>query len=774
MLRNYLLSAFRNLTGNKLQTTINFVGLTTGLICFITIFLWMKDEFSFDKSFENKDRLYQLTITHPSGIKDSNVPFILPIMMAEEFPEISDFTRIIRLSHYQNCNFESETDGRYKNFLEQNVYLVDSGFFSVFTLPILSGNLEKSLSNNSSVYISQEIALKYFGKEDPIGKLLTLNKTDGFTVKAVFEAPEKSHLNFSILLPASDDYNNWNWSDPSYILLKEKVSEEAFSNKIADFFNEHHPYDLKGNFILGVLPISESYLGFGRMMFIYISSVIGFLILFIAGINYVNLSLANFTKRTKEMMVRNIVGASRFQLISHIIFESLIVCTISLLLAFVCVELLLPYFNKVFGRALEIEYNESMWMIGIIILLTVFYAFLVGIYPAIFLSNKRLFNKFQSIFQISKLRIYAVIFQFSISILLIICSVVVIKQLEFIRKKPLGIQTENIIKLPINRDLIQRYEPYTAALKNNENVLDVAYGQSLPFNEDYKSSNLEWPGKLPDDNPLFRYSITTSAYAEIFGMKILDGRYFNEGSTADFNNFIINETAAKQMGLKNPVGEKIKFHGHEGQIIGVVEDFHHVSLHREILPHIITISPQNYRALRHVFIKVKASNLPGTIEEIERVTENFSPDVPFQYGFVDKEIEILYSKEESLAQIITLFACLALFISSIGILGMTAFIIEHRTKEISIRKINGASIMDIIYLLNKKILKWVIIATISSGPIAYLISFFWLNNFAYKTSLSWWIFIISGGVTTLIALLSSCYETLIAAIKNPVETLRYE
>jgi len=774
MLRNNLLTAFRNLTGNKLPTIINFVGLTTGLACFIIIFLWMRDEFSFDKSFEHKDRIYQLTITHPNGIKDSNVPFILPILMAEEFPEISQYTRIIRLSHYQNCNFEREIDGNYTSFNEQHVYLIDSGFFSVFTLPILLGNSASSFSDSRSVFISKKIADKYFGDENPVGKTLTLNKTESYLVKAVFEAPEKSHLNFSILMPATESFTNWNWSDPSYILLGGQASKDDFKDKIANFFNEHHPYDLKGNFTLGIMPISESYLGFGRMMFIYISAVIAFLILFIAGINYVNLTLANFTKRTKEMMVRNVIGAKRFQLVLQIITESLIVCTISLLLAIVCVEVVLPYFNKVFERSLVIEYKESLWMIGIFIFLTIFYAFLVGIYPAIFLSDKRLFNKFRSIIQIGKLRIYAVIFQFAISILLIICSIVVIKQLDFIRSTPLGIHTENIIKLPITRDLSIKYESYTSALKNNPNVFSVAAGQSLPFNEDFKTSNLQWSGKSPDDNPIFRYSIATSGYPETFGMTILEGRCFNADQASDYNNFIVNESAVKQMGLKNPIGEKIKFWDQEGIVIGVVEDFHHVSLHRKILPQIISINPQNYSALRYIFIKIKSKNLPQSIEEIKTITEKFSPDTGFQFSFIDREIDILYNTEESLAQIIILFACIALFISSIGILGMTAFLIEQRAKEISIRKINGASIMDIIYLLNKKILKWVVIATIASGPIAYLISLFWLNNFAYKTSLSWWIIFVSGGAATLIALFSSCYETLLAALKRPVDTLRYE
>lgn len=772
MLRNNLLTAFRNLTGNKLPTMINFVGLTTALACFIIIFLWMRDEFSFDKSLEHNDRIYQLTITHPTGIKDSNVPFILPILMAEEFPDIRQYTRIIRLSHYQNCNFE--IDSGIRSFSEPHVYLVDSGFFSVFRLPILYSDGSSAFSDRQSIAINNEIATKYFGNENPIGKVLTLNKTERYTVKAVFEAPKKSHLNFSILMPATESFTNWNWSDPSYILLGEKVSRDAFMNKIASFFDEHHPYDLKGKFTLGILPISESYLGFGRMKYIYISSLIAFLILFIAGINYVNLSLANFTKRTKEMMVRNVIGAKRFQLILQIITESLIVCTISLILAVVCVEVFLPYFNQIFERSLVIEFSATFWMIGIFVLLTIFYALIVGIYPAIFLSDKRLFNKFRSITQIGKLRIYAVIFQFAISILLIICSIVVIKQLNFIRSTPLGIQTENIIKLDINRDLIFKFEPYTSALKNNPNVLSVAYGQSLPFNEDFKTGNLQWSGKSPDDNPIFRFSITTSGYPETFGMTILEGRNFNANQVSDYNNFIVNETAVKQMGLKNPIGEKINFWGHEGIIIGVVKDFHHVSLHRKILPHIISINPNNYKALRHIFIKIKSTNLTQTIDEIKSITERFSPDTDLHFSFIDREVDTLYNTEESLARIIILFACIALSISSIGILGMTAFLIEQRTKEISIRKINGASIFDIVYLLNKKILKWVVIATIASGPVAYLISLFWLNNFAYKTPFSWWIIFVSGGLTIVIALLSSCYETLFAALKKPVETLRYE
>ena len=776
MIRNYILIAFRNLVSYKLHTFINLIGLTIGLACFIIIFLWIIDEFSFDQSLKNKDRIYQLTITHPSDIKDSNVPFILPILLANEYSEIAHYTRIVRLSNIMTCSFQThDEEGMQKSFVEQNVSLVDTAFFSIFSYPLIFGNRNSALSNNSSVVLSKDIATKYFGHENPIGKVLTLNNNENYTVTAVFEQTAKSHLKFDFIIPIpSGHYNDWNWSDPSYLLINENSSIPGFRSKIAGYFNEHQPYKLKGNFVLDILPITSSYLGFGRLKYIYIISIVGLLILFIAAINYVNLSTANFTKRSKEMMVRKVAGANRPQLMFQLLSESIILSLIALLLALILVELILPEFNIFFNRSLQVGYSGSASVILHFFLITAFFGFLAGIYPAVFLSTKQLFNKFKSVARISKFRNFAIIGQFVISIILITCSIFVIKQLNYIQKSPLGFDPSYIIKIPLNRELGIKFESFSNELLENQHIFNITCGQSVPFNEDYKTNGIYWQGKDPDMSPLFRYSITTSDYIETFGMTMSKGRSFLKNSPSDRSKFIVNEEAVKYMGLENPIGENIKMWDEPGEIIGVVKDFHHVSLHKKILPHIISINPKHYGALKHIFIKISSSDVQQSIDHIQATTKKFIPDSAFEFKFIDEEINTLYYSEQKLSRVIIFFTLIALLISALGVFGMTAFLVEQRTKEIGIRKINGATVSNIIFLFDKKILRWVFIASIIAGPIAYIISYIWLTNFAYKTHLSLWIIFLAGGIATIIALLTSGYETVKAALKNPVNSLRYE
>ena len=648
MIRNYLLIAFRNLVSYRLHTFINLIGLTIGLAGFIIIFLWINDELSFDESLKNKDRIYQLTIRHPTDIKDPNVPYILPVLLANEFSEISYFTRIVRLSNKMTCSFQyRDKKNRQQSFIEQNVSLVDTSFLSIFSYPFIFGDRNSALTNRSSVVIKKEIALKYFGAEDPTGKILTLNNNENYTVTGVFEQTGKSHLIFDFILPIPQShYNVWNWSDPSYILTSENANIPVFKSKIAGYFNRHQPYNLKGNFVLGILPITSSYLGFGRMKYNYIISVVALLILFIAGINYVNLSTANFTKRAKEMLVRKVAGANRPQLMFQLLGESIILSLIALFIALILVELILPEFNSFFNRSLQIGYSTSVSTILYFILIASFFGFLAGVYPAIFLSTKRLFNTFKSISRISKFRNYTIIGQFVISILLIMCSIIVIKQLNFIQNTPLGFDPTYIIKIPINRELGSKFDTYSNEILKNNNILNITCGQSVPFNEDYKTGGIDWQGKDPGLSPLFRYSITTNKFVETFGMTMVKGRSFSKDYPSDLSNFIVNEEAVKFMGLENPIGEKIKMWEDEGEIIGIVKDFHHVSLHKKILPHIISINPKHYGALKHIFIKISSTEIQQSIDHIQETTKKFAPETAFEFKFIDEEIIILYDSEK--------------------------------------------------------------------------------------------------------------------------------
>ena len=776
MIRNYVRIAIRNLLRNKLHSFINIIGLTIGFACFIIISLWIADEYSYDKSLENRDRIFQLTLTHPTGIKDPNVPYMIPLMLADDYAEIQKLTRIIRLNNKITCSFRIEDDaGKHKTFNEENVVQVDTCFFSIFSFPLISGDKVSALKQPNGIVLNYETSQRFFGKEDPVGKSITLNGNQNFIVTGIFNQTGKSHLEFDILIPiAQNEYNNWNWADPAYIITQEGTDIREFRNKIANYFDLHQPYNLKGNFILDILPISKSYLSFGRMKYIYIFSTVALLTLIIAGINYVNLSYAGFSKRMKEMTVRKTAGANRTQLIFQIVSESVILSLGALFFSIMVLELVLPSFNVLFNRTLHLNLLSPGIFIFIISMAIMVFGFLTGLFPAIFMSGKNLFNKYKSNLKISKFRNYAVISQFVISILLITCSVFILKQLQYIQKSPLGLDPSYIIKVPHNPELGMKFNSYKEELLKNPRILSLSCGQAVPFNEDYKTGGIDWRGKDPGSSPMFRYSISTHGLIETFGMKISSGRDFLEDYSSDITNYIVNEEAVRYMGLENPIGEKITFWDIPGEIIGVVEDFHHVSLHREILPQIISINPRNYAALRHVFIKISSDNINETIDFIQSQTQSMLPDYSFEFSFIDEEIDDLYRSDQRLADVIIDFTIITLIICALGVYGITAFLGEQRAKEIGIRKVYGATNLSIVSLFNIKIIRWVIISTLIALPISYGISLLWLNNFAYKTTLSWWVIFLSGFVAIIIGLSTSSYETIKAALKDPVKSLRYE
>jgi ABC-type antimicrobial peptide transport system permease subunit len=776
MLRNYIIIAIRNLRRNKLHAFINIIGLTIGFACFIIISLWIVDEYSYDKSLLNRDRIFQLTITHPSGIKDSNVPYILPVLLADDYSEIQNFTRIVRLGNKTTCTFQFEdVDGKHKSFIEQNVMLVDTSFFSIFSFPLIEGDHESALRQPNSIVLNNKIAHRFFGHENPLGKRLTFNGNKNYVVTGVFEQTGKSHIEFDVIIPIpQNQYNDWNWADPAYIITYEDVKIDDFRNKIANYFNLHQPYNFQENFLSDILPISKSYLSFGRMKYIYIFSTVALLTLIIGAINYVNLSYASFTKRIKEMMVRKTAGANKSLLILQIVSESVILSIIALISSIILIELILPSFNTSFNSSLQLDQASFKMLIFYIFPVTIIFGCLTGIFPALFMSGKNLFNKYKSTLKISKFRNYAVISQFVISILLITCSVFILKQLKYIQQSSLGLDPSYIIKVPLSAELGLKFEPYKEELLKNHRILNITCGQAVPFNEDYKTNGISWRGKDPDYTPLFRYSITTNDFIETFGMDISKGRNFLRDYSSDNTNYIVNEEAVRYMDLDNPIGEKITFWNDPGEIIGIVKDFHHVSLHRKILPHIISINPKHFRALKYVFIKVSSNDINETINFIESLTLKILPDYSFEFSFIDQEIEDLYRSEQRFADVIIYFTIITLIICGLGVFGITAFLGEQRSKEIGIRKVYGATNLSIVSLFNIKILKWVSIAAVIAFPISYGISLIWLNNFAYKTTLSLWVILLSACVAVLIGLSTSSYETIKAALKDPVKSLRYE
>ena len=780
MLKNYFKIAFRNIMRKKLFAIINTLGLAVGMACFILITLWIQDELSFDKFHAKKDNLYLLTIIHPDDVVDPNVPYALAPRLADEFPEIIHYTRIYELANQRTCSFKYQPkEGLPIKFYENNVNLVDSSFFSMFSFRFIHGSPETALQNPSSIVINDKIAAKYFGHTDPLGKVLNLNNRTDLVVSGVINIPSNSHiqLDFISLLPNRLE-NNWNWSDPSYVLLDRNASLSDLKEKVAGALKKYSPYQQAERLKTDLLPLAKVHLNFGRRTYVYIFSVIAVFILLIACINYMNLATASSSNRAREVGLRKVMGAKRTELIQQFLGESIFMSALGLAFSLILVKIGLPLINELTSKQLTFSLLHSHSMYFFLFGLIFAVGLISGVYPAFFLSSSRPVETLKASLGMksgtSSFRLVSVVGQFAISVLLIACTAVVFKQLSYIQKRPLGIKTDLVIKARINQSLLGRFGSYKNKLLQNPSILNVTAGQDVPYEEDYKTSGVEWEGKDPELSPNVRYSISHFDYIETFEMEIVDGRSFRRESLADINNYVINEEAARYMGMEDPVGQLLRFWGNDGTIIGVVKNYHHVPLHREIMPHVFTINPRSYNGLKYVFIKIKPGNIPDTLRYIKETSESYAPDYPYEYSFLDQGIGNLYQAERKLGRIFGYFAFIAIFVSCLGIFGLASFTAEKKTKEIGIRKVLGATVSSIVILLSKEFSRWILLANIIAWPIGWYAMHKWLENFAYRTSLNPWLFILAGVLSFVIAALPIGYQSVKAALSDPVDSLRYE
>lgn len=779
MLNNYLRVIIRNLVNNKLYSVVNLVSLTIGFTCFITIFLWVEDEMSYGGAGESGEHVYQLTITHENGTLDPNVPYFLPYALAEIYPEIKNYTRIYRLSNITNCVFAYQAAGEEPvMFYEKNVIKVDTGFFSIFPFPFMSGDPQSALLDRNGVILRRQVAEKYFGDADPIGKVLLFNNQLSLTVTGVVDVPSKSVQQPDFILPLKSNLaTNYNWCDPSFILLHGATSLNAFTQKIAGSIMDLYPHPLPGELVVGVLPVSKTHLSFGRMKYIFIFSAVAFFILLVGCINFIILTTGRSTRKVIEVGIRKIAGAQRGQLIIQLLTESVLLALLALFLSFILVELTIPAFSKFFNKELSIGYFARPQIILLFLLASIVVGVLAGIFPALSFTRRSPIAAIQIIHRVRAKRslflIGSVIAQFTISFFLLACTLLIIRQLSFMMNQPLGLNIENIIEIPMNQSLGSRFLAYKEKLITNPNIVRVTAGQAVPFNEDRKTG-LDWEGKSPEHVPVVRYSIILPEYIETFQMEFTRGRSFTNDFVTDVSNFVINEKAVKLLNVEDPIGKKITFWGTKGEIIGVVKDFHHVSLHREILPHVFTMQPAFYNNVNQVFIKIRPDNIQETLQEIESVTKSFAPGYPFQYNFIDSGVGKLYTTEKKLGTIITLFALISIFITCLGVFSLSTFVAERRTKEFGIRKVNGARVIHLLYHLNIDLILWIGISFVVAVPLAYFAMYRWLQNFAFRVSVEAWIFLLTGAIVLIIALLTSSGVTLKSVLRNPVYALRYE
>ena len=795
MLKNYLTIALRNIKKSKVYSFLNICGLAIGMAVFILIFLYLRYELSFDQWHENSDRIYRVVQRQFGNMylgsdRFAVTPGPLAAALMEDFPEVECATRI---DNFPEAPFSYNE----KHFVEKSGLWADPNFFKVFSIDLTLGDPETALSEPYSILFSESQAKKYFDDTDPIGKTVHYNNEHDMIVTGVFkDFPKNSHFSGDIILPldAQVEFSNRNldtWGSNSYftyLLLNEGSDPEALEDKLPSLIKKYSKgkgwddaqhylqpltrIHLYSNINFEIAPNSD-------IKFIYLFSSIAFLILIIACINYINLSTARSAKRSKEVGLRKVVGAQRNQLFRQFFGESTLITFMALLLTFGLIALSLPAFNRFVERDITFNpLNNPGLLLGILITFTLV-ALLAGGYPAAYISRFRPLSALKSSSDRGRKSVFfrntLVVFQFVISILLILSTVVVSSQLRFIQNREMGYNREHIVVLrPRDANLRNQIEVFKAELKSSRDILNVSTSTSLP-NHIRSSTSAQWPGK-PDDVEIPIYTGESDFdFVDVFELKIALGRNFSREYSSDANGaFLINESAAKAIGWENPLGKEFSRWGNEkpaGQIVGVLKDFHMHSLHQEIEPLYIFLRPANYSYLS---IKIRSENIPGTLSFIEETFKIFSPTYPFEYSFFDEVFDRAYKAEQKIGRLFNTFSLLTIFIACLGLFGLASFTAETRTKEIGIRKVLGASVPNIIQLLNQEYVKKVILAAVVAWPLGFYAMSKWLENFHYRIKLGIVPFLAAGLIALAIVLITVSVQTFRAATANPAESIHYE
>ncbi|HVO75920.1 MAG TPA: ABC transporter permease [Ignavibacteriaceae bacterium] len=785
MFKNYLKIAFRNIRKYKVNTFINLASLAMGMAFVILISLWVKDELSYENSQKNLNDLYVVSMRDAKDMDTREttsfiIPYALAPIMKQNFPEIIDFTRMQKRSNFESCMLQYE----HKSFYEDGLLLVDPSFFRMFTYRFLSGSPQTALNGKNSIVLTRKTAEKFFGNENPIGKILKFNNRQDLIVSAVVEEPpHNSEIQFNALAPiqilGEEQLSRWWWESSSYILVRENTDLMKLKEEISGMIQKYNPVpDMK--IIVGIQPLAKMHLYYGsgdiKLLYVFISVAI--FILLIACINYVNLSTARFNKRAREVGLRKVMGAQRVSLVRQFLGESVSISILALLIAVSLVEILIPFFNTITDKNLSFISSGNLAVICSLFGFALMVGIIAGSYPAIFLSSfqpatvikgKAITNSKNPL-----LRTVLVVTQFSIAIILIASTLVIYTQYDYMLHKDLGYNKDQIIYMPINKEIVEKYETMKNVLLQNSSIKFVTVSSSLP-NEVGNVNPVEWEGKQDNRMVFINFVVADSDYLNTFKIKLSEGRNFSKDFSSDISNFIINKKAEQLMNLKNPVDQRISFMGLSGKVIGVVSNFNNRPLNEETNPLIMTINPNLYNYfLQYILIKVNSNDVTGTLRYIEKVSKEFSTDYPVDFKFLDETVDNLYRSIKHTWYLFEAFAFLAILISCMGLFGLASYMIELRTKEIGIRKTLGAAVHGVVILLSREFVKWVIIANLIALPVTYYFMNKWLQDFAYRIEITWWMFALSGGIALVIALATVSIQAVKAATANPVESLRYE
>jgi putative ABC transport system permease protein len=785
MFKNYFIVTLRNIRKHKLHSVINIVGLSIGMAVCLLIYLWVQDDLGYDRFHVNRNEIAQVysEMLYSSG--DSHIfmgsYYPLAKVLKEECTEVREAVR------YESASglMLSYGDKQYSNDM---VGLADPAFFKIFSFPFIQGDPETALADNYSVVLTNKMAKKYFGTENPIGKILTLNNEVDFQVTGIMEdVPAQSSLQFDCVVPfvlefAPDFKEPEHWGGnplDTYILLHKDVDRLEVERKITAIVDEHAEWETaKVTFHLH--PLTKKHLysprGGGLMQTLLIFSAIALFVLLIACINFMNLSTAKATTRAREIGIRKVIGARKIDLVRQFIGETLLISFITMLIAVAILAAFLPAFNELLGKQFSIglllKPGVALGFLGISIVTGA----LAGIYPALYLSAFRPVNTLKNLVHgraKSSLRRILVVVQFSLTIIMLISTVVLFKQLGFVMSRDLGFDRENMVVIRMNPQMQQSYEPFRNDLMAYSQIKDVTRSLQGPWNIGSTVSAVDWDRKPQGESVSMYWDHVGYDYFETFGMEIIEGRVFSREFLSDQKEaYIVNEEAVKMMGMESPIGKRLSVFRNEGRIIGVVKNFHFQPLYYGIKPFVFMLRPDSGSL---AFARIRPENISGTLKHIKGTITKFAPGSQTDiFFFNDVLTNYIYTSERQARKIAGYFTLLALLISSLGLLGLAAFMAERRTKEIGIRKVVGASVKDVVLMLSTDFTKWVLLSNIIAWPVAYFVMKKLLERYAYRTHIGWQIFLLSGLAALLIALLTVSYLAFKSARTNPADSLRCE
>ena len=790
MIKNYFKIAWRNLLHNKTFSLINIFGLALGMTCSLLIMLWLKDELKRDRFHANDKRLFRVMENqYYSGDISTfpSTPGILAENIVKDIPEIEMASQMLweeQPLFTVGDKFDKEK-GRY----------VQKDFLRMFSFKLVKGDAATALARPDAVVISEKLADKYFKGEDPIGRMIKIDGKESVVVTGVLEeVPELSSLKFDFLLSydiwfkKNDWAKEWDNNGPRcYVMLAPNALVENVNAKIKGYIKSKKK---DSNVDLFLQNYGESYLysnwdngkqAGGRIEYVRIFSFVAVIILLIACINFMNLATARSLRRAREIGVRKVVGAGKRQLIAQFIGESMFVSFLAILFSLLIVALILPSFNVLTEKNLAIDLADPAFLL-IVVGLTVVTGVISGSYPALFMSTLKPIVVLKGLLKFKSGATYfrkgLVVFQFALSIFLILGMIIIYRQISYINNKNLGFAKEDLLYMPLEGGLQKTFFAFKDELLKQPGIKNISSAQSSPLEVGSSTQGVRWPGKDTTKLILFSNNPITYDYVKTMGIELLAGRDFDPSYSLDTMNYLVNEAAARKIGYKDPVGKELTMWGDKGTIIGLMKDFHHNSLHVPIEPLILRLYKGSWVKeggyWGNVIIRTEKGQSKQALAGMEKVFKKFSPGFPFKYYFTDDEIEKNYKAEYTVSKLSRYFAFLAIFISCLGLFGLVTFTAEQKTKEIGIRKVLGASVTGIVRMLSKDFLKLVLLAAVIAFPVAWWLMHKWLMDFEYRIDIGWWVFVVAGIVALLIALLTISFQSIKAAIANPVKSLRTE